>query len=234
VMKDAEIQSVVSDIQRFKNATSLFKEKYGSLPGDMPNAESYWGSSASCSPATYSDTEIPTCNGNGDGFIGGSDGTGISIGTSYNESSRYWQQLANAGLIDGAYNGTFSTDNLGNMPGVNIPKSKLNGNGITLHYVSTPATASSLFLGEYFHSYIIGKVISTSLNVPAYDVGMSAEEAYAIDLKMDDGKAAFGMVLSYRINPYGATCNTSTTAVSANYNVSTAGMICSLIIKSGF
>ena len=47
----------------------------------------------------------PTCNGNGDGMIEG-DGTGLTNTTGAYDSYTAWQQLANAGMIEGGFTGS--------------------------------------------------------------------------------------------------------------------------------
>jgi prepilin-type N-terminal cleavage/methylation domain-containing protein len=99
LIRAAELRSVTTDQQRFVAAAQIFREKYQAFPGDMTNATAFWGTAAAC-PGTYlqPSTDATTCNGNGDGGVRG-DTTGS------NESFRFWQQLANAGLIEGQYSG---------------------------------------------------------------------------------------------------------------------------------
>src|SRR5688572_10018529 len=71
LIKTSELRSLMTQVDQFKTATYTFRNKYNGLPGDITNAESIWGSDASC-PNTPSDTtpKVVTCNGNGNGKIG--------------------------------------------------------------------------------------------------------------------------------------------------------------------
>lgn len=95
LIRASELRSITSDIHKMQSARIAFRDKYFSLPGDMPNAISFWGRQAgnagdgvdsTCAALTYAtpSTDSRTCNGNGDGFIGTS-GSGMEF-----ESIRYW------------------------------------------------------------------------------------------------------------------------------------------------
>ncbi len=125
LIRAAEIHSVVTDLQKFDTAINTFQGKYDALPGDMPNATSYWGAAggngtgndAACFNTVS--TGAATCNGSGDGKLW--DGYGSSP-TFYYEAYRAWQHLANSGLVAGAYTGTQNPSAPPpSLPGVNIP-----------------------------------------------------------------------------------------------------------------
>lgn len=78
-----ELKQIVDDMSTIQKAVTDFESGYSSLPGDLYNASTALGSSAS--------------NGNGDGNLD----TG-----SPNEELLFWQHLSLAGLIDGNYDGT--------------------------------------------------------------------------------------------------------------------------------
>jgi prepilin-type N-terminal cleavage/methylation domain-containing protein len=54
LIKQAELNSIITEHQTLATAINTFQIRYGYLPGDFPNAESYW-------PAT--------ANGDGDGIV---------------------------------------------------------------------------------------------------------------------------------------------------------------------
>ncbi len=83
----AEINSLVSDVNRIKTGISTFQFKYDALPGDMINATDYW-------PAT--------ANGNGDLYV--NSGTS-NYWTDNSEMYRAWQQLGLSGMLPGNYSG---------------------------------------------------------------------------------------------------------------------------------
>lgn len=129
LIRAAELRKTMAEIERIKTGTHAFRDKYLGLPGDISNATSFWGAAdggtgttLACNTATPNGTA--TCNGNGDGYIGT---TTTNTGP---ESYRFWQQLVNAGLLDGDYTGIptapaynwYYHDDIGK----NIPRSSLN------------------------------------------------------------------------------------------------------------
>src|SRR5260370_12356418 len=61
LIRAGQLQSVTKDVERFQQAILDFRDKYQSLPGDMPNAESFWGSDSSCPPHTPLGPKTATC-----------------------------------------------------------------------------------------------------------------------------------------------------------------------------
>src|SRR4051812_13212700 len=67
----SQMRAAISQIRQYNAAIAAFQNKYEGLPGDIKNATSYWAADPSCgSPLTNMDV-TKTCNGNGDGKIGG-------------------------------------------------------------------------------------------------------------------------------------------------------------------
>ena len=93
LLKGARFVGMVSDIQSYKSAFADFRNKYQSLPGDMPDATDYW---------------ISTANGDGDGAAG------LIGGGEDAERLLFWEHLSLSGFIDGEYDGT-------NMPEGPLP-----------------------------------------------------------------------------------------------------------------
>ncbi|MFZ4541492.1 MAG: type II secretion system protein [Rickettsiales bacterium] len=101
LIRAAELRAVSTEYSRYVTAVQTFRDKYFQLPGDMNSATTFWGTAAvgaACATTIGSGTQ--TCNGNGDGWL---DNGYVNS----NENFRYWQHLANAGLIEGAYTGQF-------------------------------------------------------------------------------------------------------------------------------
>jgi hypothetical protein len=116
LIRGSELRAVVSEAERFKTAMMAFRGKYLALPGDMTYATDFWGSlggggvGAACHGVEATSTE--TCNGDGNSLMYELD---TSTGGGVNERGerfRFWQHLANAGMIEGSYTGrTDSTSN---------------------------------------------------------------------------------------------------------------------------
>jgi hypothetical protein len=65
------------------------------------------------------------------------------------------------------------------------------------------------------------------------NAAITAEEAWNIDKKMDDGKPAYGKVLRGS-SDFVASCVNTITAASSEYDVSSSGNVCSLTFVMGF
>lgn len=230
MIRSAELRSVISELENFKAATMAFKGKYAALPGDMSNAEQFWGSDSNC-PSTAANQlpKIATCNGDGNGLIGA--GTDLNGNSMRYEIYRYWQQLANAGLISGTYTGV-SIDALGQAffePGLNIPKSKYPTGGWSNRFYGDTTSGGVLFPGWRDNAFVfIGKYRQgdTQYTMPLFTI-----DAQHIDTKIDDGSPAYGSITAQK-NPAG--CVTSAVPATARYVVSGSNPACSLYIHSGF
>lgn len=252
LIHNAELQSVISDVNRFRQAAKMFREKYHYLPGDFPRAEEFWGALAGCPETVTSELRTEnTCDGTGDGYIGGIQppptpsaitGTAQEV----REPIRAWQHLANAGFIEGAYSGTEAPGTMGGLtPGLNIPGGPIMGSGYTLHfaspYVDWDATLDA-YPAEYGHILVFGCAkcpilggLFLGVGSPAARAFLTPEDALWIDQKSDDAKPGTGKVLSYRptIVQVSTNCTTSDSASSAAYKTQYKQRACPLIFITG-
>jgi prepilin-type N-terminal cleavage/methylation domain-containing protein len=177
LLRASEVQSVINDEDRYKKAIQLFKEKYNYLPGDMPTATTFWGTDPNgCPDNTPAGPQTATCNGDGNGRI-----------DTFAESMRAWQQLANAGFIDGSYSGVQGNTNAYSLAiGTDVPASKVTGCGWMMGYITnflySPLTITQ---GTYFA--LVGGGIDVH-----YPLCLTPTEAYGIDTKIDDGLPSSG------------------------------------------
>lgn len=106
VINSSKLRVVIKEVKEYESAISVFEEKFKYLPGDFPQAKSYW-----------SDTE------NGDG--------NWQVSTA--ESEYVPQQLTLSSALSGSYSvGTTSTFE----PGIDIPRSNMDGGVYWFHYHS--------------------------------------------------------------------------------------------------
>lgn len=221
LIRAAELRSVSVEYGRYTTAMQTFRDKYFALPGDMNNATAFWGTSANCpGNAAQGSTSATTCNGDGNGQITWWTSTS-------NESFRFWQHLANAGLIEGSYSGVTGNDAYGfSSSASNSPRSKLSP---AIWQVTHANNSTGTFTGVIFN-YDFGNTLF--LGVPGspstwnYAPALKPEEAWNIDTKMDDGKPGAGKVTSY----VSANCSTSSpTDYSADYALTVNSQQCILI-----
>lgn len=234
LIRSAEIREVIGEYDRYTKAIKEFQDKYQALPGDMSNAETIWGSDATC-PTTATNTvlKIATCNGNGNGRIGASSTAGVVDTTYAYEWFRAWQQLANAGLLDTKFTGVKESATDGDAGiGLNVPKSKLNVmSGWTLYYFLLTTTDTNLWGDSYGHVFAFGGNTTSVTNAPV----LSPENANKIDQKIDDGLPGRGNIRARRTASEANCTISDTTQDAATYNISSAtDLQCSLLFILGF
>lgn len=235
LIRASELRSVATEESRYVTAVGSFRDKYFALPGDMNNATKFWTAGTCPGTEATPSTTAATCDGNGDGMIG-------TIPTSY-EYHRFWQHLANAGLIEGTYSGVRITSpyDFSFQGGVNVPRSKLsNGSWFTLWQGVSPISNYGLFEGSYDNTLAFGGWNPILNNNGGSDVSgiLKPEEAWNIDTKMDDGNDTTGKVRTWEWNNTG--CNTVSRSNSvalvnvASYNLTNSSPACALIFSQAF
>lgn len=236
LIRASELRSVTTDFMRYKAAVNSFRDKYFALPGDMANATSFWGSLGgagnddTCQAILA--TGLPTCNGDGDGTMIDS----ISIGTLTPEMYRFWQHLANAGLIEGHYTGTFNT---GNVAGTNVAASRLSNAYFIIASTNPTYNAGSVtqFAGERGNP--IQLTSAGFSNNTAGSGPLAPEDAWNIDTKLDDGAPGTGSVIGFKGKTVTTPCSTTASGPVANdagsgYNLVDSNKDCYLYFVRAF
>lgn len=240
LIQAAELRTVLTQHRSYYSATQTFKQKYLALPGDITNATAIWGIAAGTGSdglcGSTASTDSKTCNGNGNGKV---------FPHVVAENFRFWQHLANAGLIEGTYNGDlvpesdYATSNY-------LPAGKVRPSFWVVKYIgdstniTDPANyeaneSNGMFLGAYNNAmWLEAAWPSTGLLTP--------EEQLSLDTKADDGKPGRGSVVVY--NPDGLlTCTTAAAIglflngesdVNADYNTATKDPACNIVFRQQF
>lgn len=191
LIKAAGISRAINEFTNYKTSIYIFNNKYGYLPGDLPNAAAFFG---------CTDDATPTgCNGNGDGQVThGFSGVGEG-----NEILRAWQHLSLAGMINGSYPGITTVNNQFDI-GINVPQSVyFSTKGFYIHTTPwggfMPGDTTTLTLGGF---------LANDLN---YDHSVSGKDAHNIDSKLDDGLPRTGNF--YAVNQWNGSNNPCTTGL---------------------
>jgi prepilin-type N-terminal cleavage/methylation domain-containing protein len=206
MIRQAEIRSMISDIERYITATNTFRIKYNCLPGDCPSATQWWGTVGS--DCTIQGTGTQTADGNGDGMA-----------TTWCESFRFWQQLSNAEMIKEKLTGVAGGGGVDDaIAGTNVPRlapsvgiSATIG-GATGTIVGTPG----YYDGYYGNTFDIGKDTGNYTSAAF----LRPSELKNIDTKMDDGNPGTGVVRP-RTPSIAPTCTSSVDPTVAAYNSAT-------------
>jgi prepilin-type N-terminal cleavage/methylation domain-containing protein len=230
LIRAAELRSITTDFNRYSTAVYTFRDKYFALPGDMTNATDFWGE-AHATPttcATTASTGTETCNGNGDGDIKNEDSFAGS-----SEIYRFWQHLANAGMIEGTYtgvNGPGLTYPFDSVPGENVPYSKVSNACFAAHGKYTDTIAGNHFNGDYDNRLIFG--IDQTDNT-CHGAVLTPAEQWGIDKKIDDGLPGQGRIMS-REGSGASSCADSADPATAAYNLSLESIVCDIIGQPGW
>ena len=181
LIKQAELNSVITDMQGYQTAYNNFQSRYNGVPGDLVNAESYWPSSGS----TPCSVTAAQCNGDGDGLISYSTGT-------VDETLSAMRELVLAGMVSAGIPAIPDGNNGGvKVVGVTNPESRVVGAGyliagpaINFGGVTSPwndGSTNALFIGKI-------DIFGNSLTAGA----IKPMDAFMVDSKIDDGQANSG------------------------------------------
>ena len=220
LIRNAELNSVVDEKQKYEVAVNAFLLKYGALPGDITKPGNFWPD---------------TLPGDGDGYIGTMvtpvwGGAETDAHGNSNEMWGFWQHLALAGFIKGQYTGVAGTLNGWHaVAGENVPKAKIpNGawcmgdprygwrfqrnwtNMITLARIPVAD-----FAGDW--------TCSSGFLLPV--------EALNIDKKIDDGKPGTGKVAAGTTHGCSDVWTDYWLTETANYNPGSTSPECLLSFK---
>lgn len=223
LIRAAELRSVTTDLQRYHTSVYTFRDKYFALPGDMTNATAFWGvragtgSDVTCHQTVGSTTG--TCNGNGDGSIESIAGDSATLGERY----AAWQHLARAGLIEGSYTGaSTSSSSAGTAISTNVPRGKLSNSFFAFGWISGPVSGSTQYFDGSYNINILG--MGTTGTPP-----LKPEEAWNLDVKMDDGRPGYGVMWSLKSSStWNPNCTTTAVASTSEYNLSSTSSLCQI------
>lgn len=209
MVEQSKLKAIINDFAKTKSAVAQFKTTYGSLPGDMAEATSNWGTdTGNCALANrpIGTPKTATCDGDGNNSIAGA------------EQFRAWQQLANAGLMDGlTFSGIGDGDDITCVAGTNCPRGELEDSALGLFTIGTIADSAggAYWPGDWGTVMMMGADRTSFAELQPI---MTTTNAFGIDTKLDDGKPATGKVFVARaITGMGAgDCASDITQTTAN------------------
>lgn len=222
LIRAAELRTVITQHDKFYAATHTFRDKYFALPGDMPNATQFWGNVNPVNCAWTVSTDQKTCDGDGNGKIDAMSATSM-------ETLRFWQHLANAGLIEGSYKGSSATSGI--FPPGRISNTVWNVMNYS-YYISAPANLTGTFVGDYGNNLRMGLSSGCGGCTP-----FNSQEVWSIDTKADDGKPGTGKIIHYGGGGSLAMCTTAaltTDNATANYSLDTTNYYCNPMFANQF
>jgi prepilin-type N-terminal cleavage/methylation domain-containing protein len=222
LIRAAEVRSVVTETQQFIAANNTFRLKYNALPGDMHNATAMWGIAGGDGQNNACYTTISkgpeTCNGDGNGQISGNV-------PEFNERYRYWQHLANSGIIPGAFIGTNAAHAGYSYPyvrGINAPGTRLASDALWYAAWVTAMPGNAVYFAAP-----PGNTLRITFGA------LTPEENRNIDSKIDDGLPGKGKVMVFKGSNIVGVDNCSTAGgipppgdATAQYNFAETAKVC--------
>jgi hypothetical protein len=196
LLKQARLNNIALEFNKYATAINNFRNIYKELPGDFSIANDYF--STSCSSAAF-------CNGDGNGQVT------FSATTNDDESYRAWLHLSAADIIEQSFDGQHDSS-VGANPGTNLPESSITNAAFVFTHSSPYKTLSG-------STYTSQTTLFNSLNLAtpndntttAIKAALSPEDAKILDKKIDDAVANTGILM-------GVTPNTTTDASLACSN----------------
>ncbi len=229
LLVEQRVRGILTDATSYRHALTLFKSKYGELPGDFSTAVRVWGKAdgnadltTNCAaPATDASDGKTTCNGDGDGLI---------EAASF-ESFRAWQQLAAAEMVIGKFTGIYATGNIRYaIPGTNSPLTAVKNTTFFLDSFGTLSADASRFDGDYDNVLVYGTTTTNSYPTAA---AISGKQAYSLDNKADDGLPGLGDMRGWN-NTAQANCSTTNVPSTAKYDKDYTSPSCGLFFLNSF
>ena len=223
LIKAAELRAIGTEYETYQIAINTFKQKYFAAPGDMTNATSFWGRadngsfSGQCGdPAGDEGEGTETCNGDGNGLVG------EWTPSAYYEAFRFWQHLANAGLIAGTYTGVPGDGGYAqHIDGENSPASKYSGGGWSIEEIHDHGGDSNFYAIDYGNYLELGAATALSCHEGPL---LTPEEVWHIDTKVDDGKPGKGRVIAGNWGDCTLAANANDT--ESDYDLSRSDEVC--------
>ena len=219
MLRSSEIRSTLAQVEQFKTASTTFKIKYNCLAGDCINASSFLSDAGG------------VANGNGNSKF---DGGGNRW--SDPESLYFWQHLGLANLI--LFRHTPAIIGGAYRPDINYPSAKLGGGfgawGLQNYTAGGLIGTGKAFPAQYRNNLLLGRNwADTSSRIPLNPI-LSGYDALAIDIKYDDGKAAYGNIVTWQnTSNYSGGCATTDVADTAEYTPTNTAT-CSLFFLNIF
>lgn len=210
LIRSAELQGTITELDRHKTAILIFQDKYSAYPGDFDIAERFWDTDPDgCPEHTTRVAKSETCNGNGDGVV-------ANAGNRY-EMFRAWQHLSNAGLVAGSFTGVRGSEPTSGpshaIIGDNVPAAKLSSAGFSFQ----AAGMTSSWYAPQQNSFLLGGNDAGGASLDnLIGNALTSAEAWNVDTKLDDGKPGTGwmVVHNHTARPF---CADSDDAAQAEY-----------------
>jgi prepilin-type N-terminal cleavage/methylation domain-containing protein len=199
LIKQAEIRSVVEQVEKTNAAVNTFRSKFGGYPGDLASSRATQFGMIGRNGADG--------RGDGDGVVEGWNGTAVTQNALGSENGLFWADLSRADMITEGL--TAATDapaaslTTGTLP-TWLPQTKLR-----------ESTYVHVLASNGRNMFYIDNITATNATgvITSGGTGLSVLEAQAVDDKLDDGLPLTGSVVG--VNALAATAQAYTLEAAA-------------------
>jgi len=219
LIRAAQVRATISQIEKYNTAANTFKGKFGYLPGDIrdPDASSF-GFAARGQNAG---------EGDGNGLVEGINnypaGSNCGYCVGAGETTMFWEDLSKAQLIDGSFSLAYSATIVNPISSVDgyLPQAKL-GQGNYVYVWSGGIRFTSYGVGTNFYGLSAVSSLTGGWQVKSTP-GLTVQQAYSIDQKVDDGFPQSGNVQAFYID-WGLGFGTTWAAGNGNIGANNSGI----------
>ncbi|MBF0560459.1 MAG: prepilin-type N-terminal cleavage/methylation domain-containing protein [Alphaproteobacteria bacterium] len=211
MVENTRVIATAADFNNIRAAANTFHDRYQTRPGDFNNATKQL-------PTNQYPTIAPViADGDGNGIIGADMGANLGAAISYpTENTQFWMHLRVAGLLGKPRQTGISSNALNEAAAVYgqlMPSGRFGG-GFHVLYGNDNTGRYTHWLRLAAGGDIGTSILGTNATLAATPA-LTANEAYALDLKMDDGNPFTGSVQAGNTVKAGAGgCVSTTTPVS--------------------
>ena len=233
LIKAAIVRGQISQIEKYQTAVNTFRSKYGYLPGDIPDpTASNFGFAARGQYAGEGD-------GNGviESIANNAANDNLGFAEPGGEVGLFWEDLSNAGLIDGNFNtataiNPFPAGATGPNVALYFPQAKIGQNNYIYvwagGYLASCCLLSDIDNKNYFGLSVVNNAeICVACISTATAVGITVSQAYNIDLKIDDGMPQTGRVTALYLSGNAGPRWAGPTGVWGGHDPTTGGPVVS-------
>jgi prepilin-type N-terminal cleavage/methylation domain-containing protein len=202
LIRAAAVRATIWQIEKYNTAVNTFRGKYDGLPGDLnASLAAQFGFSARGSSEGQ---------GDGNGVIEGSQEAHCGFCAGTGEVGVFWVDLSQAGLIDGGFNTATETPTWPIVTGAAlanwIPPAKLGGGNYIYVWSGGYGVGSTGSDGTNYFG--ISAIQEIGEWVYLAGPGLTIQQAYAIDTKIDDGLPQQGNITALFVEGTGANWST--------------------------
>ena len=213
LIKQAHIRKNINELQNINRSWITFKLKYNNVPGDLKNPTMFF----------------PVCDGTrlslSNNLVGDENGR-VDI----TESNCVWLQLGSSGLYLTTPGDMYADHDSSNDPDFNIGEAS---------YMSEFPVENSFVAWIFYMDFLSGQKNGNYYYL--YNIymgnGITPNDLYSIDKKMDDGKPATGLIIGHYQGPL-STCvdnvhplDSGMGTTTSDYNISLDEPVCELLYR---